>query len=219
MPRLVKVWLLRSDGVPARYLTRPNNPKRITAKQAAFIRQGKERGIRLERAAKVRQLRNIPDTPKRARAPAPTRGPAGPRRAQRDTPIDLPIPAGMRVEKPSGRSGARFFTHFKAFGTVGALADMRQVESPDLLNEDLEDFNAPAAFYSNQSGILGQARWNGIVPLDVLIERLNDQLQFSGEGSKRFDFREVYPHWEYRYQVTEVLGDERHVIAFEKKRR
>jgi hypothetical protein len=89
---------------------------------------------------------------------------------------------------------------------MGKLREMARAESPDLLGEDLEEYGAPAAFYSNQSGILGQVRWGGIIPLEVLIDKLNLKLQFVGEESRDFDFRSAYSQWTYRYQVVESIG-------------
>lgn len=89
---------------------------------------------------------------------------------------------------------------------------MRGAESPDLLSEDLEQFAAPAAFYSNQSGLLGRVRFKGVVGLEILIDKLNLVLQFTGEETRDFDFRNVYENWEYRYQVIETIGPTDRVI-------
>lgn len=96
---------------------------------------------------------------------------------------------------------------------MGRREEMKGAESPDLLSEDLEEFAAPAAFYSNQSGLLGRVRWRGVRPLDALFDELNSKLQFAGEESADFDFRLVYSSWEYRYQVIETLGPTDRIIT------
>lgn len=101
-----------------------------------------------------------------------------------------------------------YATYFKAFGTMGDSNDMRMGGSPSILREDIEEQAAPAAFYSNQSGILGKVKWEGRVSLDTIIAELNEHLQYLGEENKGFDFREVYRHWEYRYQVVRFVGKE-----------
>lgn len=125
----------------------------------------------------------------------------------------LLVPGPIISENPTERRGARYSTWFKALGTAGRREDMRGAESPDLLSEDLEEFAAPAAFYSNMSGLLGQVRFRGVVPLENLIDKLNVQLQFAGEESRDFDFRNAYASWEYRYQVIESLGPADRVIT------
>lgn len=99
------------------------------------------------------------------------------------------------------RKGFRYASWFKAFGTFGDLRDLG--DSPPLLGEmeELEDFDVPAAFYS--SAILGKVRWIGIVAREDLLKLLNQTL-FPEDG---FDFRDVYPSWQYRYFVAEMVGD------------
>lgn len=139
--------------------------------------------------------------------PAPTkRAPATAATAPATAEPRLQVPEPIRTAPESGRKGGRFTTWFRALGTMGTLQEMRGAESPDLLGEDLEEFGAPAAFYSNQGGLLGQVRFRGVIPLEVLIDRLNIKLQFVGEESGDFDFRTAYSKWEYRYQIVETLG-------------
>lgn len=105
--------------------------------------------------------------------------------------------------------GATYDTYFKAMGIMGTkelFANMRDGESPSLLEEDDDRLPIPAAFYSQQSGVLGKVKWQGIVPLDDLVEELNGALQFVGEEISGFDFREAYDYWELTYRVFERIG-------------
>lgn len=115
-------------------------------------------------------------------------------------------PLLVTQREPTQRKGAVYSTWFRAMGSSGTLKGMQGAKSPDLIREDLEDDAAPSAFYSNQSGILGRVKWDGIIPLESLIDNLNFKLQFAGEESKSFDFRKAYRSWSYRYQVIERLG-------------
>lgn len=98
------------------------------------------------------------------------------------------------------KKGFNYSTWFKAFGTFGDLRDMG--DSPQLLGdmEELEDFDVPSAFYS--STLLGKVKWKGIVSRETVIAELNSVAPWKGS-----DFREVYPRWEYRYFVAELVGD------------
>lgn len=103
--------------------------------------------------------------------------------------------------------GARYTTWFRAQGTMGeAPRDEAYARMAAMLDEDIEETPAPAAFYSNQGTILKRVRWPGIKPLDDIIDDLNDKLQFKGEETPDFDFRDIYSRWEYRYQVVETFG-------------
>lgn len=136
-----------------------------------------------------------PRTSTSAGAPAPS--PAG--------------PGGVVVQRPrSLRKAARYETWFKAMGTTGELEDLRG-RSPDIVNEVVEEYGAPAAWYSTQ--ILGQVRFKGELALEFLIDELNSKLQFVGEGPADFDFRRDYPQWSYRYQVIEYIGPTERVVA------
>lgn len=99
------------------------------------------------------------------------------------------------------RKGFVYTTWFKAFGTFGDIRDMG-TDSPQLLGEmeELEDFDVPAAFYS--SGILGKVKWKGYVERETIIDQLNTVAPWNGA-----DFRDVYPRWEYRYFVAEMVGN------------
>lgn len=133
--------------------------------------------------------------------------------AAASTPRSSPEPARGGGFRPV--RGARYRTWFKAMGIGmgGSLSDLRGQDSPDLLGGDLEDYAAPAAFYSSQSGLLGKVVWEGIVGLDVLIAELNEVLQFTGEEISGFDFRFVYDAWEYEYQVTESIAGKTNVVV------
>jgi len=98
------------------------------------------------------------------------------------------------------RKGFNYSTWFKAFGTFGDLRDMG--DSPPLLGEmeELEDFDVPKAFYS--STILGKVKWNGRMDRGLLIDKLNMAASWAPQ-----DFRDIYPQWEYRYYVAEMVGD------------
>lgn len=134
---------------------------------------------------------------------------------------------------PLERANANYTTWFKAMGTIGSLEELGNApkdQSPDLLHEDLEDFTAPAAWYSNQNALFGKVIWkpgdrlplirgvydDGIVPYDDLIRELNLRLQ-GGDDDPNFDFRVVYDRWSLRYQVLERFGDgePRPVVTFE----
>lgn len=189
-PKLVTVWLLRKDGHPQRYKVRGlnkarNKPNYLTNKQAQQLQR--------ERA------------PRRAGPPRATPRP-GPPRTVPATPVPTP------VAPPTTRRGARYSTWFRAMGTMGSAADLKDPYLQNLLEDNLEEFGAPAQFYSNQGGLLGQVKFAGRVPLEVLIDRLNLALQFVGEESRDFDFRIAYRRWSYRYQIIETLGPTDHVI-------
>ncbi|MHB1059783.1 MAG: hypothetical protein ACYC0F_18060 [Rhodanobacter sp.] len=101
---------------------------------------------------------------------------------------------------------AKYDTWFKATGTMGGLKDLSDPYNRGLLDEDLEDFAAPAQFYSNQGTVLGRVKWTGIVPPEDLIAELNLKLQYEGEEIPGFDFRDVYSRWDYTYQIVESIG-------------
>lgn len=105
-----------------------------------------------------------------------------------------------KLEDFRERKGFAYSTWFKAFGTFGDLRDMG--DSPTLLGEmeELEDMDVPAAFYS--SSILGKVKWKGRIEREKLIDDLNKVSAWNPE-----DFRSVYPKWEYRYYVAEMVGD------------
>lgn len=174
-------------------------------------------------------------------APAAGRGPAPPRTRGERTPATAAAPApttpfpdyvaayfalqdqkyGPKIvvdNRPTDRAGAEYTTVFRAMGTFGDLEELRG-RSPSILQDDIEEIGAPAAWYSTQGGLLGQANFPGIVPLDILLDRLNDSLQFLGEESPNFDFRTAYPRWEYRYHVVETLGPTDRVITDIRDRR
>lgn len=125
------------------------------------------------------------------------------------------VPAPRTRLEQTDRAGATYTTFFKAMGTSG---DLRVIEgapkgkSPDVFRETLEDLGAPGAFYSNQSGLLGRVKWEGIVPLETLFDELNLKLQFIGEETAGFDFRLAYREWSYKYQVIETLGPTDRII-------
>lgn len=98
----------------------------------------------------------------------------------------------------------------------------RNVKSPDLLQDyesEDEGYAVPGAFFSNQGSLLGRVKWNGIIPLETLIGRLNFQLQFLGEEANDFDFRQAYSSWSYKYQVIESIGPTDRVVEFQQDRR
>lgn len=107
-------------------------------------------------------------------------------------------------------------TWFKAWGSDGV--DISGAESPDILNEDMDDFAAPRAFYSNQGALLGRVKFDGVVELEDLIEQLNDRLQFFGEEREDFDFRAVYARWDYKYQVIATRGPTDEIVVQKRQR-
>lgn len=98
------------------------------------------------------------------------------------------------------REGFEYSTWFKAFGTFGTLRELG--DSPQLLGEmeELEEFDVPSAFYS--SSLIGQVKFPDVVPLAGVMGKLNAAAPWQGE-----DFREIYPQWDYRYYVAEMVGD------------
>lgn len=152
------------------------------------------------REAPARPVPAVPEAPAREAPKKPEQAPVEPRA--------IPAPS-VKKRKASRLRDAAYTTWFKAMGAgFGAsLEDLRNAKSPDLLSDDLEEYAAPAAFYSNQSGLLGRVKWQGIVPLEQLIEDLNIALQFAGEEMEAFDFRDAYEVWEYKYQVIEQVGE------------
>lgn len=95
--------------------------------------------------------------------------------------------------------GASYSTWFKALGSFGPGRNWDSYAAmQNLLDEDLMDIEAPAAFYSQQ--ITGRVKWPGIVDREVLIQDLNDKAPWDG------DFRDIYPRWEYEYRVVESIG-------------
>jgi hypothetical protein len=92
--------------------------------------------------------------------------------------------------------GATYSTWFKAVGADRA----RDIgTSPKLLDEEFNEFDLPKLFYSHS--ITGKVKWFGIVDRGYLIKHLNDRAPWDGN-----DFRDIYPNWEYTYQVREYLG-------------
>lgn len=107
------------------------------------------------------------------------------------------------------RRGARYSTWFRAVGTMGRdLAKMRGGPSPTLLEEDFTDdeITWPGAFYSSESGLLGRVKWEGVMPLEAIIDELNMRLQVFGAFDPNFDFRLVYSQWEYKYEIFAHIG-------------
>jgi hypothetical protein len=208
-----KAFILRQDGIIQRYAFNSrksaiNNPRYVTRRQRSTLLSKPPS----DRSILYRELRRRP-----SRRPRPQRPPA---KAAAEGPPAYPAgerppvtPAPTRTARPTGRAGAKLTTWFKALGTTGSISDMRGAESPDLLSQDLEDFAAPRAWYSNQGGLLGRVRWQGEIGLEILIDRLNIALQFAGEESGDFDFRVAYPRWEYRYQIIETIGPTSRVLS------
>lgn len=127
-----------------------------------------------------------------------------------DTEVTVPeTPDGFRREA-SGRPGGEIFTLFRAGGTFGTDVDEYD---ENLFWGEVEEFGVPAQFYSHHGLFLGQIRWEGRVPLDTLISRLNGTLQFRGAETVGFDFRNTYPRWSYKYQVVEKIGPERRILT------
>lgn len=88
------------------------------------------------------------------------------------------------------------------------MLEVPKGESPPLLDmiEELDDFAAPAAFYSNNPEYLGRVVWEDFKPLEELIDELNVALQFVGEEVEGFDFRRFYDEWQFVYQIVEKIG-------------
>jgi len=167
--------------------------------------------------------------PQRAQVIPPSRRKKRVRRApQREPPPPPPPPPGeieagdvdfseggfRKVsfeEEGFGRPGVKRFTYFRAQGTIGDLDDYQA----ELFFEALPEFPAMSSWFSNQSGLFGQVKFEGDIPADEMLSMLNQRLQFRGEEFEGFDFREVYPQWRYKYQVVEFLGGNARVVRFE----
>jgi phytoene/squalene synthetase len=125
-------------------------------------------------------------------------------RLERESLVELNAaqrPPVADLETFERRKGFRYDTWFKAFGTFGETREVG--DSPTLLGEqeELDDYSVPAAFYS--SGVLGKVKWTGrILSRDEVIAELNSVAAWYPD-----DFRDVYPRWEYRYYVAEMVGD------------
>lgn len=235
----VKIWILRRDLQPAkvRIKTRKraqNHPYRIPYETVRAIRKIKPNTS--ARQAFTRQLRinlteaarakNIPIgiRPKTARVPEPERpGPAptgaagraeAPGAEARDAAPDGTRAAGRDLE----RSGVRYFTWFRAAGSMGegSFKDLYREFGADSIAEEI---SAPTIWFSNQSALLGQVRFDGVVPLDVLFARLNSGLQFVGEETPHFDFRREYSTWSWKYQVEERVGVRTSIIVSQSEER
>jgi hypothetical protein len=100
--------------------------------------------------------------------------------------------------------GATYATYYRALGSTESLKKMKRTKSPGVLDEDLDDGNAPAAFYSTV--VLGRAKWPGVKPQKEIEADLNKLLQYKGREKRGFDWREEYPHWEETYEVVEFIG-------------
>jgi len=217
-PKLIPTLLRTKTGVLRIYYIRgrqrsQNHPQRATPTE----RRAYKKRARLARAAREATRGSAGDRPGGRGGIAPTadsRDAAAPpverrrrRRREEGESADELIArvGGVRLR------GAKYSTWFKAMGTSrgGTIADMRgAAESPDLLGGDLAGYAAPAAFYSNQSGILGAVKFAGVVSLGELIGRLNQALQFAGEEAPSFDFMTAYDSWEYSYQIVGEIGGE-----------
>lgn len=183
-----------------------------------FSKSGRYYAIRGE-LHKLPQYRLKAPAPNSRRRVQPPRAPAPePRRAT----------TTALVEKAAGsefRRGAKYSTWFKAAGSVEKDRRMTFADSyaQGLMDEDVESeeegYAIPALFFSNQGGLLGQVKFDGIIPLETLIGRLNLKLQFLGEESPDFDFRIAYPRWEYKYQIIETLGPTSRIIKSQSDRR
>lgn len=91
--------------------------------------------------------------------------------------------------------GATYATWFKAAGAF----DQRDIgSSPKLLDNEFEDLDYPSVFYSQ--AVTGKVRWNSYRTRRYLIEHLNVT------GFQGNDFRNIYPAWEYVYQLREYIG-------------
>lgn len=167
------------DDAPSRNAARDGSPSAATAGPDAEL---------VERLARIKELRAAEEKLRKERESLEIKT------AAQEPPIVL-------LERFRGpRPGFNYSTWFKAFGTFGDLRDMG--DSPHLLGEieELEDFDVPAAFYS--STILGQVKWKGLRSRKKVIDDLNNVAPWNGS-----DFRDVYPKWEYRYYIAEMVGD------------
>ena len=181
---------------PPRFYTKDG---RLSKRGYYIKRRGKLVRFRGLRKPKPESVVGKPDLSPDIRAGPPSR-------VARD---EVGIPAPTLDLGLTERKGATYKTYFRAKGTFGDITE----ESPQLLFDDVEEIGAPAAFYSNHGAILGQVRWDGIVPLETLIRRLNGALQYLGEETRGFDFREAYPSWSYGYRVIEFLGPSKRVVT------
>ena len=208
---LIPVRLTRSDGITQTYYLSPLDPRARAALDAAAADAGGKPGEREDQPGPIGAGRADELDPQGRGEGAPVAGKGtGVRRKGDGVGNIAGVPAKRIRTIPRGgfrrKRGASYSTWFKAMGTVGLLADMRDADSPDLLGDELPDFPAPRAFYSQQSDLLGKVKWQGVKPLGELIGELNNALQFVGEEVDGFDFRTVYDQWEFRYQIAENVG-------------
>lgn len=102
--------------------------------------------------------------------------------------------------------------------------DLHTYKSDDLIfdtdveNEE-EGYAVPGIFYSNQGHILGQVKFDGIIPVEDLIAMCNDKIQFLGEEAPEFDFRRAYSHWEWKWEIREQIGPTTTKIDYKSDRR
>lgn len=95
-----------------------------------------------------------------------------------------------------------YSTYFSAIGAYpkeGIMADL-SFRSVDILNKRI--WREKEADSENDT--LGP-KYNGHVPLEVLLARLNEGLNINGEGGA-IDFRKVYKNVEMTWQLLEVTA-------------
>ena len=171
-----------ADGAPSRNAAGEGAP---SSRRAALTPEEKEL---LARQRKIEELQRTEEEARRERL-----------KLQGDVVARGPPKLEFR-EFGGKRKGFTYTTWFKAFGSMNQSDNMG--DSPTLLDEmeELDDLSIPSAFYSH--GITGQVKWAGIRDREELIADLNSQSPWAG-----LDFREIYPKWEYYYQIVESVGN------------
>lgn len=191
----------RADGIIQRYRTKA--PKLVgESTKKEYLAQRKLAKAR--RSAYQKERRRLA----KQLIPAPDR----PNAAGRAAPPDLP-PVPERFKNR--------FTIFKAAGSSNPRAGGRRrdpffASDPTTVSQPPPGMiSGPFAFYSNQGIGLGRVKFDGQVPVETLIARLNKNLYiFDRKGRGPIDFRAAYPRWEYTYFVIEqVLGGGDRIIA------
>lgn len=91
--------------------------------------------------------------------------------------------------------GATYATWFRAIGALEK--DDLRTTSPNLLDD--EELDYPKFFHSHH--ITGQVKWNGFRTRRSLLSQLNMEAPWGPR-----DFRDIYPHWEYTYELREYIG-------------
>jgi hypothetical protein len=178
------------DGAPSRTAARSGDaPSRRQGEKPSEKREltVEERQL-IDREKRIEELRRQEENARAERL-----------RLQQLTVAQSPPTVG--TEEFVRQRGFVYATWFKARGAreLGATGNYERMK--ELLNEGIS-FDVPSAFFS--SSITAQVKWLGIRDREELIRELNETASWSNDGYQ--DFRDIYPEWEYYYQITESIG-------------